>query len=90
MTVPRDWLTQPTTIAEVEEQLAAEMTPELWLEQWRFFIGQIGPRDELWEYFAWLQSDLASDTWETGHARTGYALVRDGEVIDAIGTDAWS
>ena len=90
ITIPRDWLIGPTTIQEVEEQLAAEGAPDLWLKQWRILVSHLGPQDELWEYFAMVQEDPRSEDWDTFREQVGYALVRDGEVVDAISIASWA
>jgi hypothetical protein len=88
MTIPTDWLVGPMTIREVEEQLATEWAPDVWLEQWRILLSHAGPHDELWEYFAVVVDDPASEDWDLSDVQSGYALVRDGEVVDAISTAA--
>ena len=88
MTIPTDWLVCPTTLQEVEERLAMAWAPDLWLEQWRRFASHVGPDDELWEYFALVLEGPSSEGWDLAEPRVGYALVRDGEVVEAIST-AW-
>jgi hypothetical protein len=84
MTIPREWLVSPTTLAEVEEHfeeyLAYQWLPDVWWDQWRTLINQIGPDDELWEYSNFEEGPAA----ELYEDRSGYALVRGGEVIDFL------
>jgi hypothetical protein len=85
MIVPTDWLVCPTTAQEVEERLEAEGAADLWLKQWRDLLSQVGPDDELWEFFAVEQADPRLDS-DFSDWREGIALVRDGVVIDSIST----
>ena len=85
MRVPTDWLVCPTTAQEVEERLEAEWASDLWLKQWRGLLSQVGPHDELWEFFAIEQVDPRLD-WDSSDWREGIALVRDGVVVDSIST----
>jgi hypothetical protein len=85
-TIPVDWLIGPATVQEVEDRLAEEGAPDLWLDQWRAFLDRAGPRDELWEYFAAAPEDSASESWETADVQEGYVFVRDGQIVDAIST----
>jgi hypothetical protein len=84
MKVPVDWLSHPISIQEVEELLAAEGAPDLWLDQWHYLVGLAGPGDELWEYFAIEVAETSSASWDSSDMQFGYALTRDGEVVDAI------
>ena len=90
MTIPTNWLVRPATLQEVEERLAVAWAPDLWLEQWRRFASHVGSDDELWEYFALelAEPSSASEGWDLAEPRVGYALVRGGEVVEAIST-AW-
>ena len=88
MIIPTDWLIGPASIPEVEEWLAEEGAPDVWLEEWRRFVGHFGPNDEMWHYYALTQEDPASDDWDLSDMMVGYALVRDGEAVETIST-AW-
>ena len=84
MTIPRDWLDGPITIAEVEERLADEMAPDCWLEQWHALLRQLRPGDELREYYGSEFDDPGSESRVVIDWQQGYALVRNGEIVDAI------
>ena len=131
MKIPLELLDCPTAIRDVEELLAAEGAPDLWLKQWHRLISLIECGDELWEYcgvtllpggmqvasylypeesgYDDLGSLLEFDNqfWEYrgatlpegrkqggrevciedwGYIDCGYALVRGGEIVDAIST----
>jgi hypothetical protein len=80
MTIPEDWLLGPISLAEVEQELAEEGAPDLWLRQWRAFLESWVPGDELWEYSAVeSQPDCAATDF-----RVGFALVREGKIVDGI------
>jgi hypothetical protein len=85
--IPADWLIGPTTIREADEQWAELGAPDLWLAQWRAFLGHFGPNDELWEYRAIVTDDPTSDERGLSDLREGYALVRDGEALETISTE---
>lgn len=74
--MPLKWLVCPTTRREVEEELSQAWASDSWLAQWRDLLAHAGPDDELWTY--------SGD--ELDEYREGIALVRDGEVVDAIST----
>jgi hypothetical protein len=80
MSIPDDWLLYPTTPCEVEEELAESGAPDLWIRQWRAVLDRFAAGDELWEYFA-AESETDHDRVDY---RVGFALVREGEVIDWI------
>jgi hypothetical protein len=85
MTIPLDWLTCPVSVEDVEARLSTEGASDIWLKQWRAFLSHVGPDDEIWEYFAIEQSGLAkADDWDLSNMREGYAIVRDGEVVQTI------
>jgi hypothetical protein len=86
VTIPETWLACPTTVAEVEEQLASEWMPDVWLEYWWALLKRFGPDDELWEYW----NVESGPSGEVDSEKAGYALVRDGEVIDSIELPWWS
>jgi hypothetical protein len=90
MSIPKDWLVGPTELAEVEEDLAENGAPDLWLRQWRSLRNQFEQGDELWKYSGvelepWV-SDVEQQTPAFVPIRDGYgfALVRDGEILDWI------
>ena len=87
MIIPSDWLMEPESIGEVEERLAQEReTPDLWLEEWRRFVGHFGPGDELWSYYDSTAEDPEFATWDLIRVRKGFARVRDGDVVESIST----
>ena len=81
MKIHEDWLHHPTTPDEVEEELAQAGAPDLWLQQWRAFLDHFTPGDELWEYFVDF-IEIDDDYWS--NFDSGFALVRDGAVVDSI------
>jgi hypothetical protein len=85
--IPADWLIGLTPVQEVECWLAEEGAPDLWLVQWRAFLGRMGPGDELWEYRAVVTDDPASDGFDLCDLRVGYARVRGGEALETISTE---
>lgn len=78
--IPIDWLQSPFTPAEVEEDLAVYGAPDLWLRQWRALLERSAAGDELWEYCG---ADAGFDS-ETADFHSGFAFVREGEVVDWI------
>src|SRR5690349_17840714 len=84
-TLPHDWLVRRTTVEEVDEQISADGAPDSWLEQWRVFCSHVGPHDEVWRYCSFLQDDsMQVDRPDPSDMLAGFALVRDGEVVEAI------
>lgn len=89
--IPFDWLICRTTLREVESQLAADGVPEVWLEAWQLFRSQIERDDELWEYDALVEDEsVPADRSESSDRRTGYAILRFGEVVNSIPCSPWS
>lgn len=88
--VVQGWLRKKTSVEEVEAEWAKEQARGLRAEvrrplgfinaQWETFKAQMQPGDELWTF----RSDDGS--WKMLAGREGYALVRNGEVIDEIVT----
>jgi hypothetical protein len=90
-TVPHDWLVCRVTVEEVEEQVSSDGAPDSWLEQWQAFRSHVGPRDELWRYYAILEGDsVPADRVDLNDMRVGFALVREGEVVETIPESPWS
>jgi hypothetical protein len=88
MVIPDEWLIHPEAIEEVEERLSRMRTPDLWLEEWRRFVGQFGPDDELWFYRGLMVEGPELAVCDLIREMEGYARVRDGEVVESIST-AW-
>jgi hypothetical protein len=86
MIIPDEWLIGPEAIEEVEERLADEGAPDLWLEEWRRFVGHFGPDDELWSYYGSMVEDPEMSDWDHTQMMEGYARVRDGEAVESIST----
>jgi len=85
MSIPNEWLEEPIAVDEIEDELASLWVPEGWLERWEALLGKMGPDDRLWEYCGWEPVDFdggesADDDWCP--CRVGFALVRDGRIID--------
>ncbi len=85
--IPEEWLSEPVDLRQVEEDLADNTTSDSWLRQWRRVIGRMEPGDELWAY--WHSEE--GPEGEAYDGRSGYAVVRDGQVVDHIGEpfDSW-
>lgn len=78
MSVPKEWLRQRTTVAEVEAGFKPQQLSASWLEDWKALVATMQPGDELWSYCS------PPDSWHQLAGRAGYAVVRQGEVIDVI------
>lgn len=91
MTIPPEWLDEPITIAEAEEDLSDSMPADAWLAEWRALLGRLAPGDALWRYFG----DPCEVSGEGPERRldedwhAGIALVRDGEVVDSVAYPRW-
>jgi hypothetical protein len=84
--IPEDWLSEPVDVHQVEEDLAHEDRPDGWLQQWSALLRRMQPGDELWEYG---HSDYGPEGRDYD-GRSGYAVVRDGRIVDHIGEPFWS
>jgi hypothetical protein len=85
MVIPEDWLVCLTTPAEAEEEFADEEPSEPWLTKWWSFLSRFTPGDELWEYQGTVYEPLAPESvGGVLEEHGGFALVRDGEVLDSI------
>jgi hypothetical protein len=73
--IPRQWLGRETSLEEIE---SAPYPNELWLREWREFMSQMQPGDQL----RWFSSP--DEAWRLLAGRAGYAIVRQGEVVDAF------
>jgi hypothetical protein len=79
--IPEDWLSEPVDVHEVEEGLASDNMSDSWLKQWRALLRRMEPGDELWDYCHY----ESGPEGETDDWRSGYALVRNGRIVDHIG-----
>lgn len=82
----RNWLKERLTVQQVENYLM-EMDKgwEKWgiSAQWLIYFNQrfrsdLQPQDEIWLY------DSGSESWAQLHRENGLALVRSGQVVNAI------
>ena len=80
---PEEWLRDRCTdhplspVAEEEPSLAAMRVRR---ERWRALRGQMAPGDEVWTFRA---PEMGGSRWGD---RAGYALVREGKVVDGVVT----
>lgn len=79
MKIPNEWLTQrvenaPTSYHRNQPEMAALRIRMAWQKLKR----QAGEGDELW---AWANP---SNTWKRQGKLTGYALVRDGKIVESV------
>ena len=78
----KDWLDKRVSIGEVEAGFEGEDSPcEDWLKSWTSLKEAMQEGDELWTYCS------PAETWEHLCGRAGYAVVRDGEIVDDILTE---
>lgn len=75
--IPREWLGGETSVEEIESE-ELQGRSELYLAEWREFISQMRPGDELRHFFS------SDESWLLMAGRAGYAIVRQGEVVDAF------
>jgi hypothetical protein len=78
VSIPKEWLQRRTTVADVEAGFAHRPPVGRWLEDWRALVAAMRPGDELWEYCS------SPESWQHLAGRAGYAVVREGEVVDGI------
>ena len=78
MSIPKEWLQRKTTVADVEAGFAQEPPVGRWLEDWQALVSGMHLGDELWEYCSSLES------WQHLAGRAGYAVVREGVVVNEI------
>jgi hypothetical protein len=84
--VPKDWLQKRISVEEAEAKHMVNLsTPKpipfgMLNPAWREMVDSMKEGDELWEYSS---SEAA---WQHFAGRAGIALVRNGEVVDAITT----
>lgn len=86
--IPKAWLLKQMTVAEAEslnlvhdERLGPQPIPFGFSnESWQSLLAKMRPGDEVWQFSSPVES------WEDLSGRMGYAVVRDGEVIEHIVT----
>jgi hypothetical protein len=84
----RDWLTKRLTVQDIEaehsvrdERLGPDPVPFGFItDQWQALLARMEPGDELWAFSS------PPETWQHLCGRAGIALVRNGEVIEAMTT----
>jgi hypothetical protein len=82
-TIPKEWLSARVSVKDVEKANIENGRPFGYQHRkWERLKGRMEAGDELWEF----QSPPAS--WAHLMGREGYALVRQGEIIEAILTTA--
>lgn len=77
--VPGEWLGGETSVEQIEaEELQGRN--ERWLAEWRSFISQMQPGDQLRHFLS------PPETWLRLAGLAGYAIVRQGKVVDSLVT----
>ena len=74
--IPLEWLLGETLVEEVEADF--QHSSEHWHNEWREFISQMQPGDQLRHFFS------SEESWLLMAGRAGYAIVRQGKVVDAF------
>ncbi len=82
-TVPKEWLTEKTTMEEIvatcahpDPQIAA--VAKHYLTQATGFVDQMQPGDELWNY------STPDSFWASNQGDAGLAIVRDDEIVESV------
>ncbi len=78
MSIPKEWLEALTTVAEIESGFKQQRLAASWLEDWHALVDAMQPGDELWSFCS------PPDSWQHLAGRAGFAVVRQGEVINTI------
>jgi hypothetical protein len=79
-----EWLTRPISVEEVADQ----SWPDLWLKGWFDMLARMEPGDELWEYSGEVDVVPEGSTEMTNLVcYSGFARVRDGQVIEYLPTE---
>ena len=77
--IPKEWLSARVTVQEAEaSNVENGRVFGYQHRKWERLKSQMGPGDELWEFC----SPPAS--WAHLMGRAGYALVRNGEIVESI------
>ena len=76
--VPREWLGDETSVEQIEAKLKGYNEP--FLAEWRLFISQMQPGDQLRHFSSPPETALLLAE------RAGYAIVREGKVVDSFVT----
>jgi hypothetical protein len=74
--IPREWLRDETSLERVQGELQA--TNDGFQTEWREFLAQMQLGDQLHDFLS------PPETWQLMAGRAGYAIVRDGKVVDAF------
>jgi hypothetical protein len=78
-TIPKEWLAAKVTVKEVEASNVEDGRVFGYQHRkWERLKSNMAPGDELWEF----SSPPAS--WAHLMGRAGYALVRNGEIVESI------
>lgn len=79
MKIPTEWLTERVENAPTSYHRDRPPTVALRIRMaWQKLKRQAGEGDEVWAFVN------PSNTWKKQGKRTGYALVRDGEVVESV------
>jgi hypothetical protein len=77
--IPPEWLIERVEDAPTSYGLDRPPRVALGIRMaWQKVKRQARPGDEIWAF------ESPSNTWKKQGRRTGYALVRDGEVVDGV------
>lgn len=84
--IPKGWLKEKTTIEKAEQnhlvtdrRLGPKPVPFGFINaRWEKFKAEIRNGDELWVF------ESPGESWEKLAGRTGFCIVREGRIIDAI------
>ena len=78
MKIPKEWLTQKAGNAPVAEHRNLPETAALRVRMaWQKLKAKAGEGDEVWAFAN------PSNTWKKLGKQTGYALVRDGRIVES-------
>jgi hypothetical protein len=79
MKIPKEWLTQKCGNAPTAEHRKIPGTPAIRIRMaWQKLKDAAGEGDEVW---AWANP---SNTWKTVGKQTGYAVVRNGKIVQTV------
>jgi hypothetical protein len=73
--IPREWLGSETSLEEIESELYPN---ERLCAEWREFISQMQLGDQLPRFSS------TNEAWRRLAGRAGYAIVREGDVVNAF------
>ena len=79
--IPKEWLGERISVQIAEEDNTRDGIPFSGRQdEWEALKAKMIDGDEIWGFCS------PSDSWQHLAGRAGYALVRDGEVIDCVVT----